>query len=121
MAGRSRASAKAAGAKFERSQADHWAETFDDRIDRRVKTGAADKGDLAAIRHPHTGARLVAELKDWGGKINAAEVQAEVDVETVNDGAVAGFAIIKRRGVGDPGQQWVLTTVNHLQKLLKGA
>lgn len=43
---RSRASAKAAGSSFERLIADRLATHVDDRIDRRVKTGAADKEDL---------------------------------------------------------------------------
>ena len=37
---RSRASAKSAGARFERHIADYLAAHVDDRIDRRVKTGA---------------------------------------------------------------------------------
>ena len=41
MSFRSRASAKAAGSRFERSIADVLAATIDDRIDRRVKMGAA--------------------------------------------------------------------------------
>lgn len=121
MAGRSRASAKAAGSSFERSQADYWAANLDDRIDRKVTTGAKDKGDLGGIRHPHTGARLVAECKNWAGQIKAGELIGEVEVETVNDGALAGFGIVKRKGVTDPGQQYVLTTVDHLIRLLKGA
>jgi hypothetical protein len=58
---RSRASAKAAGAKFERDVADWLARHVDDRIDRRVKTGAKDKGDIAGIRH--MGARVDLETK----------------------------------------------------------
>lgn len=38
---RSRASAKAAGSKFERDIADHLAKTVEDRIDRRVVTNDA--------------------------------------------------------------------------------
>ena len=44
---RSRATAKQAGSLFERSIADYLAVALnDDRIDRRVKTGAKDKGDI---------------------------------------------------------------------------
>ena len=120
MASRNRASAKAAGAKFERTTADWMAEHIDDRIDRRVKTGAKDKGDIAGVRHPVTGARIVVECKDWGGVIKAAEAMGEVEVETVNDNAVAGYAVIKRKGIADPGKQWVLTTVEHMARLIEG-
>lgn len=116
---RNRQSAKQAGAKFERVVADHLAERYDDRIDRRVKTGAADKGDIANLR-TRDGRRLVVECKDWGGQIKAAEAMAEVEVETENDAALAGVAVIKRKGVSDPGKQWVLTTVEHLLWILKG-
>lgn len=116
---RNRASAKAAGSRFERQVADHLATEYDDRIDRRVKTGAADKGDIAGLR-TRDGRRVVVECKDWGGQIKAAEVMAEVDTETENDEALAGVAVIKRKGVTDPSKQWVLTTVEHLLWLLKG-
>jgi hypothetical protein len=69
---RSRASAKAAGSRFERVIADHLAAVIDDRIDRRVKTGAADKGDIGGLR-VH-GQRVVLELKDYGGQIKAGPV-----------------------------------------------
>lgn len=120
MAGRSRASAKAAGSRFERIIADWMAAHVDDRIDRRVKTGALDKGDIGGVRHPATGARIVVECKDWGGSIKAAEAMKEVEVETLNDEAVAGYAVIKRKGITDPGKQWVLTTVEHMARLIEG-
>lgn len=56
---RSRASARAAGTRFERQIADYLADALDDdRIDRRVKTG----GDISGLRIH--GQRLVAECKD---------------------------------------------------------
>jgi hypothetical protein len=80
---RSRASAKAAGARFERVIADHLAEVVDDRIDRRVKTGAADKGDIGGLR-VH-GQRVVLELKDYGGQLKAGSWLGEAETERVND------------------------------------
>ena len=59
---RTRASAKAAGTRFERLVADYLAQHVDDRIDRRVKTGAKDRGDIAGVRH--MGGRVVLECKD---------------------------------------------------------
>ena len=115
---RSRASAKAAGSRFERSIADYLNEHVDDRIDRRVKTGAKDKGDIAGVRIH--GERVVLEVKDYGGRINAAEFYTEADIERGNDDAIAGLAVVKRRGTADPGDQWVLGTVRDLVALITG-
>lgn len=115
---RSRASAKAGGARFEREVADNLAKWVDDRIDRRVKTGAADKGDIAGLR-VH-GQRVVLELKDYGGQIKAAEWTAEAAAERINDGALAGIVIAKRRGTTDPMKQWVLMEVGELIALING-
>ena len=58
---RTRSSAKAAGAKFERDTADYLAAHVDDRVDRRVKTGAKDRGDIGGLRG--IGERGVGECK----------------------------------------------------------
>ncbi len=116
---RNRTSAKAAGARLERELADYLAAALaDDRIDRRVKTGAKDRGDVAGVR-VH-GQRLVIECKDYGGRIKAAEWVAEAHVEMGNDDALAGIVVAKRRGTTDPGAQWVLMTVNDLIALMTG-
>lgn len=115
---RSRATAKQAGTAFERSIADDLAAKVDDRIDRRAKTGAADKGDIAGLR-VH-GQRVVVEAKDYGGRILAAEWVREAETERANDGALAGVVVAKRRGTRDPGQQYVLMTMNDLVALING-
>lgn len=115
---RSRASAKAAGARFERNVADYLAEHVDDRIDRRVKTGAADKGDIAGIRH--MGGRVVLEAKDYGGRYLVGTWLTEADVERGNDDALAGAVVAKRRGTTDPGDQVVFMTLRDLAALLTG-
>jgi len=115
---RTRASAKAAGSRFERTIADHLAATIDDRIDRRVKTGAKDRGDIGGVRH--MGQRIVLEVKDYGGRILAAEWTDEAEVERGNDDALAGFVIAKRRGTSAPGEQYVIGTVDQLVALLTG-
>lgn len=113
---RSRASARAAGTRFERVIADHLAAVVDDRIDRRVKTGAADKGDIAGIRfHGH---RLAIECKDYGGRLEPGTWMREAQQEAINDGALAGVVVAKRRGTTDPAEQWVLMTVAELAALL---
>lgn len=115
---RNRSSAKAAGARFERIIADYLAEHVDDRIDRRVKTGAADKGDIAGIRH--MGGRVVLEAKDYGGRYLVGTWLTEADVERGNDDALAGAVVAKRRGTTDPGDQVVFMTLRDLAALLTG-
>lgn len=113
---RSRATAKSAGSTFERLIADFLAKVIDDRIDRRVKTGAADKGDIAGVRfHGH---RIVIETKDYAGRLVPAEWVKEAKIEAQNDKALVGIVIAKRRGTTNPAEQWVLMTVEELVALL---
>ena len=117
---RNRASAKQAGAKFERQMADGLSVALEDtRIDRKVKSGAKDKGDIANVRHAN-GDRIVIECKDYGGQLILAQWIGEAEVERVNDEALAGIVIAKRRGVTDPMQQYVVCTVSELVALLRG-
>jgi hypothetical protein len=117
---RNRATAKAAGARFERVTADGLAEALEDtRIDRKVKTGSKDKGDIANVRHPN-GAKIVIECKDRGGQFYAAEWVGEAEAERINDEALAGIVIAKRKGVTDPMRQWCLMEVSELVALLRG-
>jgi len=115
---RSRASAKAAGSSFERAVADHLAKHVDDRIDRRVKTGAKDRGDIGGLRH--MGGRIVIEVKNYGGRLMPGPWTAEAETERGNDDALAGIVIAKRRGTTRPGDQYVLMTVDNLTALLTG-
>jgi len=115
---RSRASAKKAGSDFERMIADYLRDTVDDRIDRRVKTGTKDKGDIGGVRH--MGQRVVLECKDYGGQLKPGVWLTETDVERGNDDAAAGVVVAKRRGTTDPGDQFVLMTMRDLVALLTG-
>lgn len=115
---RSRASAKQAGTKFERDTADCLARHIDDRIDRKVKSGAKDKGDIANLRMHNQ--RVTVECKDRGGQFFAAEWAAEGAVERENDGGLAWVVIAKRRGTADPLRQWVLMEVGELIALING-
>lgn len=112
---RTRASARAAGARFERQIADWLAQHLDDRIDRRARTGARDRGDLTGIRH--RGERVVAELKNTT-RTNLAGWIREAHLEAQNDDARIGLVIHKRHGVADPAQQWVSMTLADLAWLL---
>lgn len=114
---RSRKSARAAGTRFERLIADSLATHVDDRIDRRVKNGSQDKGDIAGLRH--MGGRVVLELKDVA-RLDLAGWVDEADVERGNDDAIAGLVVHKRRGHGDPLDQYVTCTVRDLVALLIG-
>lgn len=114
---RTRASAKAAGTRFERLIADTLAAHVDDRIDRRAKTGARDKGDIGGLRH--MGGRVVIECKevarlDLSGWVNEAAIEAG------NDDAIAGLVCHKRKGYGDALDQYVTCTVRDLIGLLTG-
>jgi hypothetical protein len=115
---RSRASAKDAGRAFERLVADHLAKHVNDRIDRRVKTGAKDKGDIAGLR-VH-GQRVVLECKDVR-KLAIGEWVKESEAERGNDDAIAGFVVHKRRGTTDPGDQYVTGTLRDLIALITGS
>jgi hypothetical protein len=115
---RNRVSAKAAGTRFERSVAD-WLKAVlnDDRIDRRVRNGAHDRGDIAGVR-VH-GKRVVLELKDVSRTDLSGWVR-EAHVEAGNDDALVGLVIHKRRGTTDPGEQYVTCTLADLVALLTG-
>ena len=115
---RNRKSARAAGARFERQIADYLNTHVDDRIDRRVKTGAKDRGDISGLRH--MGRRVVIETKDYGGRYQVGPWLTEADIERGNDDAIAGLVVAKRRGLAHPGDQLVLMTVTDLVALLTG-
>lgn len=114
---RSRASAKQAGTRFERVIADYLAAHIDDRIDRRVKNGARDLGDIGGLRH--MGQRVVLECKDVA-RLNLAGWVEEAQIEAGNDDALAGLVVHKRRGTADPGDQYVTCTVRDLVALITG-
>lgn len=118
---RSRASAKAAGTRFETLIATYLAEQLgDDRIERRAKTGAKDRGDFTGLRLRVSGAREVGEAKDYGGRVLVGEWLAEADVERRNDDAAAAVVFAKRKGTTDPGSQIVLMTVRDYVALKTG-
>ena len=116
---RTLASAKKAGATFEREVADYLKTVLGDaRIDRRVKTGANDKGDIAAL-HMSTGGRVVMECKNVKRDALPAWIR-EAEVERVNDGAFIGVVCHKRHRVADPGLSYVSMTLDTFATLLRG-
>jgi hypothetical protein len=115
---RNRASAKKAGTAFETLVADYLAVHVDDRVERRSRNGARDRGDISGLRH--MGERVVVEAKDYGGRVEVGLWLTEAEVERGNDDAVAGLVVAKRRGKSDPADQLVLTTLADLVALLTG-
>lgn len=109
------------GSAFERLIADSLAKHVDDRIDRRVKTGNKDRGDIGGVRLPlgYGAARVVVECKNVS-RTNLSGWVDEAEVERGNDDAIAGVVIHKRRGHGDPLDQYVTCTVRDLVALLTG-
>jgi hypothetical protein len=114
---RTRGSAKAAGARFERQVADYLAAHVDERIDRRAKNGSKDRGDLAGLRIH--GQRLVGECKNTSRPDLAAALR-EAEVERGNDDALAALVISKRHGIADPAEQLVTLRLVDLAALLTG-
>lgn len=115
---RNRQSAKAAGSAAERAVADYLAVALeDDRIDRRVKTGAKDCGDVGGVRIH--GRRMVIEVKNCA-KTSLAAWVAEAHTEAGNDDALVGAVIHKRVGTTDPGRWYVAMTVDDLLAVMTG-
>ncbi|MCA2248826.1 hypothetical protein JF729_13650 [Mycobacterium intracellulare] len=115
---RTRKSARDAGSRFERQIADTLAQALDDdRIDRRTRNGARDRGDIGGIRIH--GQRVVLECKD-SARLCLPEWTTEAHTEAGNDDALVGLVVHKRRGVGDPMRQWVTCTLADLVAILTG-
>lgn len=115
---RSRQSAKNAGTAHETAIASYLARHVDDRIERRVKHGANDCGDIGGLRV--LGNRVVIECKDYAGKILPGAWVKEAAIEAGNDDAIAGVVVVKRKGTQNPGEQYVLMTVDDLIALITG-
>lgn len=114
---RTRASAKKAGSSFERLVADYLRDALDNpNIDRMVKSGSLDRGDIANVRDSH-GRLLAIEAKNTA-TMSLPQWEREATAEALNYGAHAGIIIHKRRGTADPGEQWVTMTAETLTKLL---
>jgi hypothetical protein len=118
---RSRATAKQAGTKFESDVVRYLRERLgDDRIERRAKSGAKDRGDIAGVRTA-LGERVVIEAKDVA-RLNLAGWVTEAATERGNDDAAVGLVVHKRRGYGPAamGGTYVTTTLEDLVALLIG-
>jgi len=112
-------SAKAAGAKFEKDISDYLADRLDDdRIERRVMGGINDRGDISNVRTLQ-GGRVVIECKNVSAMSLGSWI-TEAETERANDNALIGIVIHKRRGEGNPANQFVTMTLATLATLLEG-
>lgn len=115
---RSQKSARAAGARFERQIADYLAQALDDeRIDRMVRRGSQDRGDVSGVRIH--GKPLAVEVKNCA-RLDLPSWVGEAHREAGNADALAGVVISKRHGRGDPASQWVHMEVRDLVALICG-
>lgn len=115
---RSRKSARAAGTRFEREIAEALARALnDDRIERRARTGARDRGDIAGVRC--RGHRVVVECKN-AVRLDLPAWTREARIEAGNDEAICGVVVHKRHGTSDPLAQWVSMTLADFVALLTG-
>lgn len=116
---RNRRSAKSAGTWFESLVAGYLAEQLDDdRIERRSKNGAKDRGDIASVRH--MGQRVVIQCKEYGGRFLVGPWLNDAEVQRGNDDAGVGMVVAKRRGTTKPGDQVVFMTLADLASLMTG-
>ena len=117
---RNRASAKAAGTRTESDVARYLRDVLgDDRIERRAKSGAKDRGDVSGVR-TLDGGRLVIEVKDVA-KLALAQWVAEAEIEAGNDDAAVGVVWHKKRGTSDPGEWYVTMTGEDFTRLIGGS
>lgn len=120
MSARNLRTARDAGTRFETLIAAYLREKLnDDRIERRARSGAKDRGDIGGLRRGR--GRIVVECKDAGGRYAPGPWLAEAEVERGNDDAVVGLVIAKRPRKVDAADQLVLMTVRDLVALLTGA
>lgn len=116
---RNRKSAKDAGSSFERSIADCLDEHLPEPVDRLVKTGAKDRGDIGGVTAQDR--KVAIECKDYAGQIkNLPQTLREVEAEKVHYDAPLGVAIYKRRGTTDPLKQYVIMEVGEFIDFISG-
>ena len=116
---RNRASARKAGTAFETLVANFLAlRLADDRIERRAKTGAKDRGDISGVRTIR-GGRVVIECKNTTRDNLPAWIR-EAEIERGNDDAAIGVVAHKKHGSGNPADQYVSMTLETFARLLEG-
>lgn len=113
---RSRRSAKDAGTRFERTVADYLASVLGGGVDRQVKTGPRDTGDIRGVSMAGRG--VAVECKDYAGRHELPQWLREAEAERANRGAAYGIVAWKRRGTADPAEQYVTMTLGTFAAML---
>lgn len=117
--GRSRRSAKDAGARFEREVADYLSAVLgDDDIDKQVKCGSKDKGDVRGLFL--AGKAVALECKEYRGEHHLPQWYREAERERGNKDAAYGVVVWKRKGTTDPAEQHVSMTLRTFAAMLAG-
>lgn len=118
---RNRRSAKKAGSEMESATALYLSKALDDsRIERRVKNGSKDRGDINGVMLD--GQRVVIECKNTS-RLNIHEHLKEAEIEAGNDDAVFYVLVQKRHGVGlktleSIGEQYVIMPLRQYALIL---
>lgn len=116
---RNRASAKKAGSSFERLVADYLSSRLEnDAIDRQVKTGRADKGDIRGVKTIR-GTAVVIECKNTS-RDNLPLWIREAQIEAGNADTPIGVVCHKRWGSGKAEDQYVSMDLATFALLLEG-
>lgn len=107
------------GAKFEQQVAGHMSARLCGDIERRVKNGMNDRGDISGLRV--RGKRCVVECKCCK-QMNLSGWLEEAEVERGNDDAEYGIVVHKRRGCGEKrfGENYVTMTLDTFLAILVG-
>ena len=116
---RNRRTARDAGTRFERLVADYLAERLGGDIDRQVKTGSRDTGDIRGVSVAGRG--IAIECKDYQGRHELPKWLREAEAERRNRGAGYGVVVWKRRGTASPEDQFVTMTLGTFAAMLAGA
>lgn len=109
------------GQTFEQDTVDYLACVLgDDRIERRVKHGSNDRGDVAGVYI--RGMRTVIECKNCK-RMELAKWVDEAEEERANDDADIGIVIHKRKGCGAKkfGGNYVTMTLETLAAIIAGS
>lgn len=110
------------GSSFERLIADYFKEVWPDAasefIDRQIKVGSRDVGDLSNVR---LGRHKIAVEAKSVKSMNLAGWVSEAQEEAENLGALAGIVVHKRIKHGKPGNQYLTMTVDDLVNIIHAA
>lgn len=118
---RNNRSARKAGASFERLIADYLNDEYQPGIDRMIKKGINDEGDISGVTVKNGEHRVAIECKSPGGNrpYSWPQYVREAEQEAENLGAVVGVVAAKRHGTTVPGDQWIMMTVDSFITLMK--